>query len=181
MVRSAILVAAAVVISAAASANSNSGNEDFMSRHYPPNALAKGEQGRVGFKIELTDEGRIEQCAITQSSGYSTLDRETCDFIVQYARFGAVRDTDGRKQRATKTGFIDWRLPPGVRKSSAPKLVSIALPPPLVCKRTKATGSNRANATHCMTDQEWKEQEQIARDNVERLQGRIFCGDHGCE
>ena len=115
-----------------------------------------------------------------QSSGYPTLDRETCDFIVQYANFGAAQDSESKKQRTTKTGFINWKLPSGVRKSTAPKMASAALPPALVCKRMRATGSNRANATHCMTEEEWKRQDQLAREAIESMQGRIFCGDHGC-
>ena len=181
MIRLVLLASAsAALLAVPAHAGSAPEAKDFMSRHYPPRALAKGEEGRVGFRIDLSDEGRIEQCAVTQSSGYATLDRETCDFIVQYARFGPVRDSEGRAQPATKTGVIDWKLPPGASRSAAPRMASASLPPPLFCKRSAATGSLRANATHCMTEEEWKRQDQIARDNVEALQGRIFCGDHGC-
>ena len=71
----------------------------FLASHYPPNALRNGEDGRVGFSVDIDEQGRIEKCAITQSSGYETLDRETCDFIVQFAGFGPVRDTSGKAQR----------------------------------------------------------------------------------
>ena len=181
MIREIVLASAsALLIATSAGAVSSPGNQNFMSRHYPPGALAKGEEGQVGFSIDLTEEGRMEKCAITQSSGYPTLDRETCDFIVQYANFGAAQDSEGKKQRTTKTGFINWKLPSGVRKSTAPKMTSATLPPALVCKRIRATGSNRANATHCMTEEEWKRQDHLAREAIESMQGRIFCGDHGC-
>ena len=170
----------AALVAAAAGSGSGPANQDFMSRHYPPGALAKGEEGQVGFQVDLSDEGRIEQCAITKSSGYATLDRETCDFIVQYMRLGAVRDSEGNKQRATTTGLINWKLPAGVRKSSEPRMVSAALPPPIICKRTKASGSNRAHKTFCMTDDEWRRHDQLTRDQVDQMVGRMFCGDHGC-
>jgi len=181
MIRSIILASAlAMSLASPGEAAASSGIQDFMSRHYPPEALAKGEEGKVGFRIDLTDEGRIERCAVTQSSGYPALDRGTCDFIVQYGDFGVARDVEGKKQRATKTGVIDWKLPPGVQKSAAPKMVSVGLPPDLICKRTRASGSNRANTTYCMTEEEWRRQDKLAREAVESMQGRIFCGDHGC-
>src|SRR5690242_18026343 len=73
-------------------AANSAGQGDFMARHYPPEALRKGEEGRVGFRVAITKEGHIEQCEITQSSGYATLDRETCDFIAQYANLQPARD-----------------------------------------------------------------------------------------
>jgi len=173
-----IASASAALIAGAAVAGQDSGNKDFMTRHYPPGALAKGEDGTVGFRIELNSSGRMERCAVIQSSGFETLDRETCDFIVQYVNFPAVKDVSGKSQPSVKTGLINWKLPPGVKKAEAPRLASINLPPPLICKTGSTTGSNVATTTRCMTEAEWKLDEQMMRDDVDSFQGRMFCGDH---
>ena len=122
-----------------------------MSRHYPLEALKNGEEGKVGFSVNVSEAGRIEQCQITESSGYPTLDRETCDFIVEFARFGASKDAEGKTYPSTKTGVVNWTLPAGVPKSTATKVASLTLPEQLLCKRGTAAGSNRAKVTHCMT------------------------------
>jgi len=174
------LILTAVVATAAANAAPGSENKDFMARHYPAGALAKGEQGKVGFKIDIDSAGRIERCAVTESSGYATLDRETCDFIVVYASFGAAHDGRGQRMRSTKAGFINWTLPPGARLSAAPRMASATLPPPILCKRTNATGSIVAHVTHCLTEEEWARHDDLTRDSIEQMQGRLSCSDHGC-
>jgi len=182
MTQSVILsFASAMLLSASAGAARGPSNQDFMSSHYPPRALANGEQGQVGFSVDIDAEGRIDRCAITQSSGYATLDRETCDFIVRYANFEAARDAGGQTMRTTKTGMVNWTLPAGVRPSTEPRMASTQLPPPLICKRSGRTGSTLAHITYCMTEAEWTRHDNMTRDMVEQMQGRIFCGDHGCE
>jgi len=152
-----------------------------MANHYPPKALANGEQGQVAFSVDVDGGGRIERCAITQGSGYSTLDRETCDFLVRYGSFAPARNATGERTRSTKTGVINWILPPGAKASTAPRLASTQLPPPVICKRTERTGSTLAHVTYCMTEEEWVRHDNMTRQMVEQMQGRIFCGDHGCE
>jgi TonB family protein len=162
-------------------ASRTSGDQgDFLSRHYPARALASGEEGQVGFSVDITAEGRIEQCRITQSSGYATLDRETCDFIVQYARFGAARDIEGKAYASTKNGLINWKLPAGVAKSTAARMSAASLPPPLFCRRAQKTGSTVASVTHCMTDSEWRQHEQLVRADLEATLTRRACSAHGC-
>lgn len=177
-----IASASAALIAAAAVADQNSNHENFMASHYPPGALAKGEDGSVGFRIELTGSGRMERCAVIESSGFETLDRETCDFIIQYVNFPAAKDIKGKSQPSVKTGVINWKLPPGVQRSTAPRQAKLQLPQALLCKQLQLTGSNVATATHCMTEREWKLEEQLMRDEIDAFQGRVFCGDHpGCE
>ena len=181
MVRSIVLLSASVALLAtSASAASINRQGDFMSRHYPGGALAKGEEGKVAFSVDITQEGRIEQCRITESSGYPTLDRETCDFIVEYARFGPARDQDGKTYASTKSGLINWKLPSGVAKSAAPKMSSARLPPPLFCRRAAKTGSTVASVTHCMTADEWRQHEQLLTADLEATLTRNPCSAHGC-
>jgi TonB family protein len=182
MTRPVIFALASAILLGAPPAGAARGasHQDFMSKHYPPKALANGEQGQVAFSIDVDGGGRIERCAITQSSGYPTLDRETCDFLVRYGGFEPARDTKGLKMRSTKTGLINWTLPAGVKPSTAPRLAATQLPPPVICKRTERTGSTLAHITYCMTEEDWVRHDNVTRDMVEQMQGRIFCGDHGC-
>ena len=181
MVRLVLVASAFGALSVSAAYAANTGDKgDFMSRHYPPEALKNGEEGKVGFSVHVSDAGRIEQCQITESSGYPTLDRETCDFIVEFARFGAVKDAEGKVHPSTKTGVVNWTLPAGVPKSKAVKMAELALPEPLVCKRTTASGSNRAKVTHCMTKAEWALQDKLVRQDLEETVGRRRCTPEGC-
>ena len=124
--------------------------------------------------------GRIVQCQITESSGYPTLDRETCDFIVEFARFGASKDAEGKPHPSTKTGVVNWTLPAGVAKSTATKVASLTLPEPPLCKRGTAAGSNRAKVTHCMTQAEWALQDKVTREILKEQIGRRICSQRGC-
>ena len=162
-----------------APAANSAGQGDFMARHYPPNALKNGEEGKVGFRVAISKEGHIEQCEITQSSGYETLDRETCDFIAQYASLQPAHDEKGNAYATFQTGVVGWKLPPGVARTALPKSVS-ALPAPLICKRGQTTGSMLAHSTACMTEAEWAIQDRLVRQALDERIGIRVCSDHGC-
>jgi len=163
-----------------AAASATPGQTGFLASHYPPTALKNGEEGRVGFSVDIDEQGRIEKCAITQSSGYQTLDRETCDFIVQYAGFGPVHDTSGKAQRVTQNGVIDWKLPAGIARSAAVRSASNLLPPPLVCRRNPRIGSIVAHRTECMTEAEWAYQDRLVRQELDQHVGIKPCTPEGC-
>lgn len=153
-------------------------NGQFISEHYPPQALKRGEQGRVGFRLTIEPDGSIGACSVTESSGYANLDKETCDIMVRYARTKPVRNAEGRSIRTTSPGHIIWKLPANVTK------VASATPGPstngrksldpdeVVCKRIQATGSLIAKKKQCLTRSQWAQQERITRDEIERIQGR---------
>lgn len=188
MIRSTLLAStvtlAALVFSPVAaqpSPNANSTRHgDFMAEHYPPQALKNGEEGRVGFRVAISTEGFIERCEITESSGYGTLDRETCDFIAQYASLKPARDDKGVAYATVQTGVVAWKLPSGVARSTAPKVASASLPPPLICKRNRNAGSLLAHTTECMTDAEWAIQDRLVRQTLDERIGIRLCNDHGC-
>jgi len=157
-----------------------SNQNEFLASHYPPIALQRGEDGSVGFSVDIDEQGRIEKCAITQSSGYETLDRETCDFIVQFAGFGPVRDSSGKAQRVTQSGVINWALPAGVARTTAARSPSMALPPPLTCRRNSKIGSMVAHRTECMTAAEWAYQDRLVRQELDQHVGVKPCTPEGC-
>jgi TonB family protein len=167
------------VWASAATAGGPTSQGDFMARHYPPQALKHGEEGKVGFRVAISKEGYIEQCEIVESSGYAMLDRETCDFIAQYASLKPARDDKGTAYATLQTGMVGWKLPSGVTRAPAPTKAS-ALPPPLICKRGRTTGSMLAHSTACMTAAEWAIQDRLVRQALDERVGIKACTDHGC-
>ena len=155
----------------------------LMAQYYPRELLAQGEEGIVGFKIDIGRDARIQSCAVTKSSGYPRLDAATCDLLVAHAHFSAAR-SDGERVASAKIGQLAWKLPDTYRKS-------VAAPPPatvtaaeldaqrLLCKRTKLPGSLIRWKTYCLTRDQWA---QATADAQQQGQDMISPrqSDHGC-
>ena len=166
---------------------SRSANGEFITKHYPYEALKKGEYGRVSFEVTVEPDGALGSCEITGSSGFATLDRETCDFMTKYARLQPVRNSDGRAVRAAQQGYINWQLPPGRRPAAAPasvrKVPTDRFGKPLdmnktICRTIERTGSRVGGVKTCMTRTEWARSERESREGVQSLQGAGGgCGD----
>ena len=155
----------------------NARNGEFIWKYYPPGALKRGEQGRVGFKLTIEPTGVISACDVTESSGFKALDEETCAIMGLYARLQPVRNSEGRAIRGTQSGFINWKLPEGAAKlASAPSRKTMPKPDGLVCRKDIATGSLVATTTQCLTRAEWRQQEQMTKDEINRIQGKLICG-----
>ena len=153
-------------------------NGEFLWKYYPPGALKRGEQGRVAFKLTIEPTGTISTCDVTESSGFKSLDKETCDIMGLYARVEPVRD-GGRAIRAVQDGFIVWKLPPGATQvASASGKRTMPKPDQLVCRKDTKTGSLIATTTQCLTRTEWARQEKETRDTVGRLTGG-YCDNGG--
>ncbi len=149
-------------------------NGEFLFKHYPKRALAAREQGRVGFRVTLDEEGSLTSCEVTQSSGHSSLDSETCELVVRYARFQRVRDEEGRFVRAAKDGFVNWKLPKDLAASGTVRKASgNAGPNPdkIICRGGVRTGSLVATERRCMTRREWALSSGRAQQQLGELQG----------
>ena len=153
-------------------------NGEFISKHYPPKAFKRGEQGKVSFRLTIEPDGSLGACDVTQSSGFSTLDRETCEIMVNYARLQPVRNEEGRAIRSTQDGFIVWRLPSSATKVASATSKTMPKPDQVICKRTQTTGSLIGKTKQCMTRSEWARTEQATRDQMDNLQGR---GNFDCK
>lgn len=148
-------------------------NGEFLWKYYPQGALKRGEQGRVGFRLTIEPTGTISSCEVTQSSGFKTLDAETCEIMAQYAQVSPIRNSDGRAIRAEREGFITWKLPPGSTKiASASGAKTMTKPDQIICRKDVTTGSLIATTKQCLTRSEWARQERITREAAEQLQGK---------
>jgi protein TonB len=167
---------------ASASAAKAARQAEFLAKHYPPEALSRGEQGKVGFQLTIEKDGTPLSCAITQSSGFHALDAGTCEFIVRFGRMTPSKDASGMSVRATKTGYINWKLPertlalaetPAAGKAGAKGDT-------LVCRRTSVPGSIIKKVRRCMTTAEWKKNDSETMQQMDEVTGAYTCGDHGC-
>ena len=149
-----------------------SANGEFLTKNYPPGALKRGEQGRVGFKLTIEPDGSLGTCDVTESSGYASLDKETCEIMLRHARLSPVRNGEGRAIRASQSGFIVWRLPDGATRVASTSAKTMPKPDQIICKRSQTTGSLVAKTKQCMTRNEWARTQRQAQDEMDRYQGR---------
>ena len=77
---------------------------------YPSAALRNGEEGTTGFRLTIGADGRVTNCAITSSSGSSSLDSTTCRLMRSRARFTPARDSNGNATTDTHSARITWRI-----------------------------------------------------------------------
>ena len=83
----------------------------ISSSDYPGGALADGAEGTVGFVVTVAPSGRVSDCSITRSSGYSSLDIGTCRLARRRLRFNPARDPEGRPVAARSREFrITWQM-----------------------------------------------------------------------
>ena len=171
----------ALIMSAATSADPptarEAANREFVVKNYPPGALKRGEQGRVAFRLTIEPDGSLSRCEVTESSGFSSLDDETCEIMVFNARLSPVRNEDGRAIRATQNGFIVWRLPGSPTQVAEATPATMPKPDELICKSSAKTGSLIARTRQCLTKRQWLLQEQEAREATERIQGKGYFED----
>lgn len=158
-------------------------NGEFIAKHYPPKALKAGEQGKVSFLLVVEPDGSLGTCEITKSSGYKSLDDETCELILRYARLPIIRNSEGRSVRASRNGFINWVHPEGRgKRASAMQIAAANTPDKIICKRSPTTGSLVKKTKQCMTARQWAESTRIARDKAYAIVGQGYHEDgDACE
>ena len=78
---------------------------------YPNSAIRAGEQGIVGFDLDVTADGRVSACRVTLSSGSATLDATTCRIMIVRAHFTPAHDRKGRPTTDHVHNRMRWVLP----------------------------------------------------------------------
>lgn len=77
---------------------------------YPPRAFREGREGTAAYTVDVTADGRAENCIITQSTGSLDLDEATCADLVKRARFNPARDEHGTPVRGRFSSKMVWKL-----------------------------------------------------------------------
>ena len=81
-------------------------NED-----YPPGAQREGREGTTRISWQINEQGRVENCQVTGSSGSPDLDETACRLIVRRGRYSAAKDAAGNPMRSTQSRAVRWQLP----------------------------------------------------------------------
>lgn len=81
---------------------------------YPAASRRAGEEGRTVVRVTIGTNGRVSNCTVVQSSGFSRLDDKACDVAMRRWRFNAA-ESGGQKIESTKVQPIQWRLEEGRR------------------------------------------------------------------
>lgn len=85
----------------------------FSRDDYPKEAVRNGWEGTVVADLSVNKKGRVSACRIVKSSGYTVLDRTTCNLLFRRAKFTPATDDNGDPTEDTfRTPPIDWRLQP---------------------------------------------------------------------
>lgn len=175
MLHGLILLATAASISGASpdpTQSVQSRNGEFIFSKYPPRALAAGEQGSVRFRAEVDAKGNVMACKVTEGSGFERLDRETCDLVVNHARFKPTVDSEGKAREAVHEGIVNWRIP-GAAPSAKEALIGGKSPDEVVCKRVAKTGSLVSHSRLCLTRRDWIRYAEENQDRYGEVQGRF--------
>ena len=78
---------------------------------YPSRALQQEREGTTGFRVAVDANGRVTECVITSSSGYSDLDDATCKNITRRARFQPALDSAGNAISGSWSSRVRWEIP----------------------------------------------------------------------
>ncbi len=82
----------------------------FRSTSYPHQAVMEGNTGRVGLALLIDEAGKVRDCMIEETSGYATLDTQSCYTISTYARFAPALGADGKPVKSASFHRISWRI-----------------------------------------------------------------------
>ena len=161
-----------------------SNSASWIAKTYPKESLTQGEQGLVGFAVELDADAKIDTCVVTKSSGYRRLDRATCDLIVTHAQFPPA-ESAGKRVATIRTGQVNWRLPPEYRQNAklAPtpaRMTAKELEADrLICTSSKSIGSLIKVTTFCLTKTEWAQARHEGQRQAEKFINPSH-RNHGC-
>ena len=82
----------------------------FTGDDFPMHAAHLGLQGSTTMEILIDEKGAVADCSVTETSGYSTLDAQSCAIVQERARFGPAIDAQGKPTRSSYSQRITWKL-----------------------------------------------------------------------
>ena len=77
---------------------------------YPAKAAREEREGRVGVRVTITPQGRVDSCSVISSSGSADLDDAACEGMSRYARFTPALDAEGSPTPGTYSTAIVYKL-----------------------------------------------------------------------
>ena len=78
---------------------------------YPMKAFDREWQGTTTMAVVVGPDGRPVDCLVEKSSGFDTLDRQTCYVAIHRARFSPARGPDGQPAYGLYRSAVNWSRP----------------------------------------------------------------------
>lgn len=78
---------------------------------YPKSSLRALEEGQVEFRITVDRSGAPANCLVTASSGSASLDKKTCNVMMDRARFAPPVDENDAPAIGYYASAVAWILP----------------------------------------------------------------------
>jgi TonB family protein len=83
----------------------------FSASDYPDVAVMNREGGSVQFALLVDPAGKVADCVVTESSKIPVLDAQSCNVLLERARFTPAVALDGKPARDAVVGRVTWRIP----------------------------------------------------------------------
>lgn len=78
------------------------------SQDYPEYFSLRDQSGNVTIELSISADGRVVDCAVTETSKIAMLDTITCANAKKYARFEPSRNADGDKIASSYRTRVIW-------------------------------------------------------------------------
>ena len=97
-------------MSQAARAKGNPGTW-VTTEDYPSSALREEREGVSAIAWDVTADGKVANCRVTQSSGYPDLDDAACKFVTRRGRYNPALDQNGNPIQSSDKRRVRWQIP----------------------------------------------------------------------
>lgn len=82
----------------------------FSPNDYPTTALRQEASGRTEVRLIIDRTGRPVDCILMRRSGNQAIDSETCQVLLDRARFEPAKDVDGKPMKSLYVTTVNWLL-----------------------------------------------------------------------
>lgn len=83
----------------------------FTDEDYPESARRASEEGTTGVSLVINEQGRIDSCSVTSTSGSKALDDVTCRLFQRRGKYTPAKAEGGTPIKQTIADRVVWRLP----------------------------------------------------------------------
>jgi TonB family protein len=83
----------------------------FNPDDYPGIALFQNQEGAVQVSLLIDEEGKVAECAVTETSKVAALDAQVCFVLSKRAKFKPAIGANGKPTRDSYSQRITWRIP----------------------------------------------------------------------
>lgn len=134
---------------------------------YPAASMRRDEYGLVSVAMDVTPEGKVASCTVTESSGFVALDNTTCALFKARLRFDPAKDASGAPISSVYRTVFTWgldrnqprshsaltlqidKLPAGYRSPASARLQFAGTGRVSSCEVARSSGSEVADKAAC--------------------------------